>query len=85
MKRQTEATLKIRILGTAALAQLYYLQNHRYPSDPNDMDVGKMRYILENPATSSSWKYRVYAEGDSCEIDSAHPLTLLPITLGPPK
>jgi hypothetical protein len=85
MIRQVEAKLKLRIMGTSALSQLYYLQNHRYPSNLNDLDVGRMEYFLEDPTTGNAWKYRVFAEGDSCEISTPYATTLFKITLGPPN
>jgi hypothetical protein len=85
MIRQMEAMLKIRLMGTAALAQLYYLETHHYPSDLNDLDVGRMEYFLEDPTSSNAWNYRVFAEGDSCEISTPYATSLFKITLVPPK
>ena len=97
VKRRMEGISKMRLRGVAALAQLYFLQNNRYPENLNEVGVQSAlggEPLLMDPMTGSSWQYRVYAEGDSCEIYSHYREKLdrpedishiACITLGPPR
>jgi hypothetical protein len=87
-RRKMERILNTKLNGTAALAQLYYLQNSTYPSTLNDVEAGKLGDLLIDPMTHSLWEYRVFADGDSCTISSPYSdkksLKITSITLGPP-
>ncbi|MCH7760707.1 hypothetical protein IIA15_04805 [candidate division TA06 bacterium] len=86
-KRRLEAKLKIRLRGAAALAQLYHLQNHSYPSNLIEVDAREMGELLKDPMTGQSWKYKVFANGDSAQIYSPYneeKPNIATITLGPP-
>ena len=89
-KRRLEGILKIRLCGLAALAQLEYLQNNRYPENLNTVGVQSAlggESLLTDPMTDSPWQYRVSAKGDSCEISSLYKhehQKISTLTLGPP-
>jgi hypothetical protein len=89
-KRWMENILKIRLVGAAALVQLYYLQNNRYPSVLNEVKSVEMEDLLIDPMTGTIWEYKIFADGDSCEIYNPYKgeapcPEITTITLGPPK
>ena len=67
-----EGILKLRLQGAAALTHLYYLRNQSYPSELNESDRGEMEDLFIDPMTGQPWKYKVFANGDSCEIYSPY-------------
>jgi hypothetical protein len=92
-KRRMEGMSKLRLRGLASLTQLYFLQNKYFPQTLNEIEAGEMKALLMDPMTGTPWQYRVFADGDSCEIFSSYREKLdrpqdishiATITLGPP-
>jgi hypothetical protein len=65
-----EAVARLHVAGTMALAELYFLENGRWPDDLESLRRTGLEDLFVDPMTAGQLKYKVYPEGDSIAIYS---------------